>query len=132
MGQLMMPLAVIIASVILAATILNSARMIAGAIARLTSKEPANGAFPYSSQAMPQSAAGYPVEPSGVPIQPETHLDVGSNVLASFEGRWWRAEVTDLVGEEHVRIHYTSWDPVWDESVPKSSLQVDLSGAVPD
>jgi len=132
MGAVVLPIALIIASVILASAIVYAARTIASAIARQPPKERANGFFSFSPVQAPQSPAGFPVEPSGVPVELETHLEVGSTVLAFSHGRWWRAEVTALEGEEHVRIHYPGWDPIWDASMPRGALQVDLGGAAED
>jgi hypothetical protein len=116
MGENTLAFSVVLASVILASAIVYASRKIAGAIAR-------------QSAGMPQSAAGLPAEPSGIPVEPETPLEVGATVLAFSQGRWWRAEVIALEGGERVRIHYPGWDPTWDESVPRSELQVDLGGA---
>jgi hypothetical protein len=80
--------------------------------------------------AYPQSSAGFPVEPSGVHLDPETPLDIGAIVLAYSQGRWWRAEVVALDGEDTVTIHYPGWDSTWDVTVPKTELQVDLSGSI--
>jgi hypothetical protein len=132
MGEVVLPLAAILASVILASAILYAARTIASAIARRPPKERSNGFFSFSPEEVPQSPSGLPVEPSGVPVELETHLEVDSTVLAFSHGRWWRAEVTALEGEDRVRIHYSGWDPIWDESVPRSALQVNLGGAAED
>ncbi len=127
----MLPLAVILASITLASAIVYAARTIASAIAR-QSNEQTEGSLPLAHEGSPLSAAGFPVEPSGVRVEPETPLELGSNVLAFSQGRWWRAEVTGLHGEEQIRIHYAGWDPIWDESVPRDSLQVDLGGSADD
>ena len=39
--------------------------------------------------------------------------------------------MTALECEEQVRIHFTGWDPIWDETVLRGALQVDL-GASPE
>jgi hypothetical protein len=116
MGEFALPFALVLAGVVLAAAIVHAARTIAIAIGR-------------RREAAPLSAAGFPVEPSGIPVELETPLEIGSTVLAFAQGRWWRAEVTALEGEECVRIHYTAWEPTWDETVPRSKLQVDLGTA---
>jgi hypothetical protein len=126
MGAIAFSLAVVIASAILASAIIYSARTIATAIAQQPPDGRANSAFPLSPNQVPHSAAGFPVEPSGIPVELETPLDVGSTVLAFSQGRWWRAKVTALEGEEHVRLHYPGWDSYWDESRPRSELQVDF------
>jgi hypothetical protein len=78
----------------------------------------------------PQSSEGFPIEPSGVHYDPETPLEVGTIVLAYSQSRWWRAEVVALEGDDQVRIHYPGWDEKWDATVPKTELQVDLSGSI--
>jgi hypothetical protein len=132
MVEIALPIAVILASIILAAAIIYSARTIATAIAQQPTGGRAGSALPFSPNQVPHSAAGFPVEASGIPVEPETHLEVGSTVLAFSQGRWWRAEVTALDGEEHVRLHYPGWDSFWDESRPRSELQVDLGGGTDD
>ena len=78
----------------------------------------------------PQSSEGFPVEPSGIQMEPETPLDIGSIVLSYSQGRWWRAEVVGLEDDDCVRIHFPGWDSTWDVTVPKTELQVDLSGSI--
>ena len=78
----------------------------------------------------PQSDAGTPVEPSGIAIEPENYLEVGSVVLSYSQGRWWRAEVIALEGEEDVTIHYPGWDSKWDVTVPRGELQVYLGDSI--
>jgi hypothetical protein len=82
------------------------------------------GAQPYVEHA--QSDEGYPVEPSGVPVTADTPLEVGSHVLSSWGGFWWRAEVI-AVKKNTVRVHYPGWDSTWDAEVRRKSLQVDLT-----
>jgi hypothetical protein len=77
----------------------------------------------------PQGPEGFPVEPSGVHLEPETPLEIGATVLSFSQGRWWRAEVVALEGDE-VRIHFPGWDSKWDVTVPKTELQADLSGSI--
>jgi hypothetical protein len=76
----------------------------------------------------PNSVDGNPVEPSGIPVRSDTRLEEGSTVLAFSQGRWWRAEVVRVEPGGRVRIRFPGWDPKWDESVPRSELQVDLGG----
>jgi hypothetical protein len=129
MGEVVLPLTVIFASVTVASAIIYAARTIASAIARQPPNVPANDFLSSSPDEAPRSLASLPVEPSGVPVEIETHLEVGSIVLAFSHGRWWRAEVTALEGEDHVRIRYPGWGPIWDASMQRSALQVDLGGA---
>jgi hypothetical protein len=126
MSEITLPTAVILASMIVASALVYAARTIATAIAREQPSGPDSGRSATVPHQLPLSPAGFPVEPSGIPIEPETHLEVGSTVLAFSQGRWWRAEVTALEGDEHVCLHYPGWDQIWDESVPRSALQVDL------
>jgi hypothetical protein len=100
----------------------------AHAAAALAPLSPPNGGMPEIE--WPQSDEGNPVEPSGVQVQPETPLEVGTIVLSFSQGRWWRAEVIGLEGDDQVRIHYPGWDAKWDVTVPKTELQVDLSSSI--
>ena len=77
MGEISLPLAVILASVILASAILYAARTIASAIAQKPPNGRGNGFFPFSPNQVPNSSAGFPVEPSGIQVEPETPLEVG-------------------------------------------------------
>jgi hypothetical protein len=86
------------------------------------------GALP--QLAFPQGPEGHPVEPSGIAIEPETHLEVGSIVLSYSQGRWWRAEVIALDGDDEVTIHFPGWDSNWDVTVPRSELQVYLGDSI--
>ena len=132
MGEDVLAPAVLFASAILAFAIIYAARTIATAITQQPPSGRGSGSLPPSPQQVPQSSAGFPVEPSGIPVEFETSLEVGSTVLAFSQGRWWRAEVTALGGDEQVRLHYPGWDPIWDESVPRSALQVDLGEVAED
>ena len=93
--------------------------------------EPTSASFQQFMPMMeyPHSDEGIPVEPSEIPVGPETPLEVGSRVLAYSQGRWWRAEVVSLEGEDHVKIHFPGWDPKWDTVVAREELQVDLHSA---
>jgi hypothetical protein len=132
MIELALPLAIVIASVILASAIIYSARTVASSIAQQPPGGRADSAFPFPPNQVPHSSAGFPVEASGITVEPETHLEVGSTVLAFSQGRWWRAEVTALDGEEHVRLHYPGWDSFWDERKPRMELQVDFGAGADD
>jgi hypothetical protein len=91
---------------------------------------PAAAAQALSGLETPKGEEGFPVEPSGIAVEPETPLEVGSVVLSFSQGRWWRAEVVALEGDEDVRIHYPGWDSKWDVTVPRSELQVYLGDSV--
>ena len=78
----------------------------------------------------PESTEGIPVEPSGIAIEPETQLEAGSIVLSYSQGRWWRAEVVALEGEDDVLIHFPGWDAKWDVTVPRGELQVYLGDSI--
>jgi hypothetical protein len=68
-----------------------------------------------------------PVEPSGIAVGPDTLVKPGAAVLANWQGLWWRAQVLSVGPADSVRIHYVGWDAMWDETVPRSALQVDIS-----
>jgi hypothetical protein len=74
----------------------------------------------------PKDQSGHPLEPSGIHLDPETALAIGDTVLSYSQGRWWRAEVVDMDGDETVTIHFPGWDSKWDATLPKTELQVDL------
>lgn len=74
----------------------------------------------------------YPVESSGIPVNLDTSLDVGSRVLASWEGTWYRAEVIKLLPNDQVRIHYVGWENAWDTNVSQTALQLDISESAKD
>lgn len=74
----------------------------------------------------PESSEGIPVEPSGIHVDLDTELEIGSSVLSFSQGRWWRAEVVGLEGDDQVTIHFPGWDSKWDVTLPKTELQVDL------
>lgn len=78
------------------------------------------------------ASAPAPVDPSGIPVTRDTHLEIGSPVLASWDGDWWRAEVVGLGPGDRVRIHFIGWDSSYDQTVPRSALQVDISESIED
>jgi hypothetical protein len=79
---------------------------------------------------LPAGPQGEPVDPSGVHMQPETPLEIGTTVLAFSQGRWWRAEVVGLAGDDQVRLHFPGWDNDFDVTLAKTELQVDLSDSI--
>jgi hypothetical protein len=75
---------------------------------------------------------GLPVQPSGIAVGPETRLEAGSPVLIDWHGRWFRGEVVAIESGNQVRVHYVGWDARWDETVPRSRLQLDNAGSSQD
>jgi hypothetical protein len=121
-----LPEAVLLASLILSVALVLSARI----LARKQVAAPTSPPVPFLAAPPPLPAEAFPVEPSGIPVRPDTRLEVGSAVLASWQGCWWRAEVIGLEPGQRVKIHYLGWDNMWDESVPRSALQMDLSSSI--
>jgi hypothetical protein len=70
---------------------------------------------------------GAPVEPSGIEISDDTELEVGMKVLANWSGKWWRAEILAKESRGRVRVHFVGWDSMWDQSMARNDLQVDLA-----
>jgi hypothetical protein len=120
-----LPQAIIVGSGIIAIAIVCAAIVIARRL-RPTALNLPQQFSPMPFFVEPHSVEGHPVEPSGISIQPETVLETGTTVLAFSQGRWWRAEVVRLEGDDLVHVHFPGWDAIWDESFPRSDLQVDL------
>jgi hypothetical protein len=133
-----LPVAIVLASLIVAAAIVYAARLLAQRPSGSQALPPGaagqvpllSSGLPFPAMEAPLSSEGFPVEPSGIPIQPETPLEVGSTVLAYSQGRWWRAEVVGLEPDDQVRIRYPGWDSKWDETARRSELQVDLGNSL--
>jgi hypothetical protein len=121
MGQLALPEAILLASLILAGT-----GVVVAVILR-NRRVPPSPALRGSQLEFPHSAVGRPVEPSEIPVGLDYPLEVGSRVLAYSQGRWWRATVIGLEPEDRVRVHFPGWDDKWDVVVPRDELQVDLN-----
>lgn len=68
------------------------------------------------------------VEPPGRPVGPDTPLEIGSPVLVWWGETWWPAQILSLEPEGEVRIRYTGWGAGWDETVPRSRLQQEITG----
>jgi hypothetical protein len=73
-----------------------------------------------SMAASPQA----PVQPSGIPVEDDTPLEAGMNVLANWQGFWFRARVIAIEGPDRIRVHYEGWEDRWDETMPRSKLQL--------
>jgi hypothetical protein len=126
--MLALPEALVIASLILGVALVWSAYLIARVLA--TKNRPAMPlfpSFPSFPPLPPLPPQALPVEPSGIPVGPDTRLEEGTPVLANWRDIWWRARVVALESADRVRIHYEGWDDTWDETVPRSALQIDIS-----
>jgi len=125
-AEMSIPLAVILAACIVSLSVVAAALIVARALRAQQSFLMGDDApYPPPPSSMPPEAL--PVEPSGIAINANTRLTVGTRVLADWNGIWWRAEVIALEQSGRVKIHYVGWDNSWDETVPRSRLQVDLS-----
>src|SRR5262245_7398849 len=126
-----MPEAIIVASIIIAVGMLLSAWIVAR---RLSVKSPVPiQSFPMPSvlpSLVPLPPEAFPVEPSGIPVEPETSLEIGTPVLANWNGAWWRAQVIGHERDGRVRIHYVGWDSSWDTTLTRGELQMDISSSV--
>jgi hypothetical protein len=65
-----------------------------------------------------------PVQQDGYPVGPDTPLEQGMQVLCDWNGALWTAEIVEIEGDDEIRIHYLGWDNQWDETVPRSRLQL--------
>ncbi len=79
----------------------------------------------------PNSPRGYPVEPPGAWVEGDTQLEVGTMVLAQWEGQWWRAVIIGFKPEDGVLVRYVGWSETWDEVHCRTSLQLPLYGQGP-
>jgi hypothetical protein len=60
-------------------------------------------------------------------VTAETALKVGDRLLIEYHGSWWDAEVLAVQSDGQVRIRYDGFDSSWDETVPRSRLNLDAS-----
>jgi hypothetical protein len=133
MDEIPLPFAIIIAATVLAMGIVVAALIVARGLASGTQAQSQPAPFfPMPSSLPPLLPVALPVEPSGIAVDADTPLEVGSRVLADWNGIWWRAQVIGLESGGRVRVHYLGWEDRWDETVPRSRLQVDLSDSLGD
>jgi hypothetical protein len=51
-------------------------------------------------------------------------LVIDQKILVEWAGQWWPAAVLSILPHERkARIHYTGWEPRWDENVPASRIR---------
>ena len=126
-----MPDAIVVASIIVAVAMVASAWIVSrrphSSSPAVKPSMPMMATFPPLPSLPPEA---FPVEPSGIAVEPETHLEVGTAVLASWNGVWWHAQVMGLERDGRVRIHYVGWDSSWDATVSRDELQMDISSSV--
>ena len=60
----------------------------------------------------------------GDAVTDRTQLRIGDKVHVEWYGSWWAGEVLELNQDRTVRIHYSGWDSQFDETVPRSRLQI--------
>jgi hypothetical protein len=122
---LTLPDAVVLAALIVACGLVAAAVILRRAVAKASGF--GAGLMPPMAVQYPSSPSGLPAEPSGIQVGPDTPLDVGSKVLAFSMGGWWRAEVLALEADDSVRVRYPGWGDMFDEVLPRSRLQLDIS-----
>lgn len=64
------------------------------------------------------------VEPTGQTVGADTKLLTGMLVLVEYNQTWYAADVLAVNADGTVRIHYRGWEATWDETVPRSRLQL--------
>lgn len=70
---------------------------------------------------------GYPaaIESTGEPVVADTDLAAGQILQAKCGPVWWAVKVREVLNEDEVSVHYVGWDPMYDEVVPRTRLQLD-------
>ncbi len=59
----------------------------------------------------------------GILVMGDTRLRVGQGVRAQWGAGWFDAQVIAVEGD-NVRIHYTGYDEMWNEVVPRHRLRI--------
>ena len=59
----------------------------------------------------------------GILVMGDTRLRVGQAVRAQWGASWFDAQVIAVEGD-NVRIHYTGYDEMWNEVVPRHRLRI--------
>lgn len=98
-----LPEAIVLASAMIAVAIVLSAIILGRALMNRPLPSPVTmAALPPMPELPPEAA---PVEPSGIPVHANTRLEIGTPLLANWNGLWWRAQVIGLQNDGQVRIH---------------------------
>ena len=66
-----------------------------------------------------------PIASACIPVTASTPLEQGMTLQVEWGGQWWAARVLEVLDGGKVTIHYLGWDSRWDETVPRSRLQLD-------
>ena len=61
---------------------------------------------------------------TGRTVTSVSELSVGMSILAEWNGRWYRAQVIDIVSDHQVSIHYVSFGSNWDGPIPLSRIRI--------
>jgi len=72
----------------------------------------------------PVGASGLEALLIGEPVSAKTPLQPGDKVTIDWNGSWWAGEVVAVHQDGGVRVHYAGWESKWDETVPRSRLQL--------
>jgi hypothetical protein len=64
----------------------------------------------------------------GQPVQPDTELAPGDAVYIEWYGSWYPGEVLALARDGTVKVHYSGWESMFDEQVPRSRLRTGNPG----
>ena len=67
---------------------------------------------------------GSSVAASGKPVDASTALAQGDRVLVEQGSAWWRGRIKNVGDDGNVTIHYVGWESNFDETVPRSRLQL--------
>ena len=60
----------------------------------------------------------------GDPVTDQTPLRPGDKVHVEWNSTWWAGEIVALNPDRSVRIHYSGWESQFDETVPRTRLQI--------
>jgi len=67
---------------------------------------------------------GSSVPASGKLVDASTALAKGDRVLVEQGSVWWRGRINQIGDDGNVTIHYVGWESSFDETVPRSRLQL--------
>jgi hypothetical protein len=73
--------------------------------------------------ASPKSEDGRATKPTGIWVDDETPLQMGMEVLAYTQHKWWNALVVGFESRGRAMVHYVGWSHVWDETHDRKRLQ---------
>ena len=65
-----------------------------------------------------------PVPPTGKQITDATPMEVGTRLLAQWDGKWWEVRVLEVLPGDKLKIHWMGWGTKWDAVEPRSRFQL--------